>query len=396
MSKGMSYTKVGASLDDLEEGDDDGSPLAMRRAAPCNGVPSASTTVCPRFATAGSLGGIRLLVLVGVVLQNTAYSLARRYSRGTLQEKYSASSALIVMELAKGALSCWKIAYSEAPSDVPAGPLLSKCAFLARHSMTMLVPAAIYLAMNILGFVALQYLDAATFAVLAQMKVLSTAVFSVLILQRRLHVRKWRALTLLTTGVVLLSHEAMPKKTDSTQGKAMSDFGVGVAAVGCEVLLSGFVSIYFEKVLKSKTEVYSVWDRNFQVNATRSLLCPDALRPVLLPPVLYCPRRSPAPPFHRPTPARVLVHPHLHAHHAARPTWRSVRRLDADGGGLRGDRSRWWRAGRAEHQVRRLDPEDHRDVRRNRPHDGPQRRLPRRAMGALHHRRRHRGGHRSV
>ncbi|EOD09521.1 hypothetical protein EMIHUDRAFT_96775 [Emiliania huxleyi CCMP1516] len=265
MSKGMSYTKVGASLDDLEEGDDDGSPLAMRRAAPCNGVPSASTSVCQRFATAGSLGGIRLLVLVGVVLQNTAYSLARRYSRGTLQEKYSASSALIVMELAKGALSCWKIAYSEAPSDVPAGPLLSKCAFLARHSMTMLVPAAIYLAMNILGFVALQYLDAATFAVLAQMKVLSTAVFSVLILQRRLHVRKWRALTLLTTGVVLLSHEAMPKKTDSTQGKAMSDFGVGVAAVGCEVLLSGFVSIYFEKVLKSKTEVYSVWDRNFQL-----------------------------------------------------------------------------------------------------------------------------------
>jgi len=31
------------------------------------------------------------------------------------------------------------------------------------------------------------------------------------------------------------------------------------------VVLSGFVSIYFEKVLKSKTETYSVWDRNFQL-----------------------------------------------------------------------------------------------------------------------------------
>ena len=28
------------------------------------------------------------------------------------------------------------------------------------------------------------------------------------------------------------------------------------------MLLSGFVSIYFEMVLKSKTETFSVWDRN--------------------------------------------------------------------------------------------------------------------------------------
>ena len=36
------------------------------------------------------------------------------------------------------------------------------------------------------------------------------------------------------------------------------------AALG-DVLLSGFVSIYFEKVLKSTTETFSVWDRNFQL-----------------------------------------------------------------------------------------------------------------------------------
>merc|ERR1711972_922411 len=36
------------------------------------------------------------------------------------------------------------------------------------------------------------------------------------------------------------------------------------ACIG-DVVLSGFVSIYFEKVLKSKSETYSVWDRNFQL-----------------------------------------------------------------------------------------------------------------------------------
>jgi len=110
--------------------------------------------------------------------------------------------------------------------------------------MTMFVPAAIYLAMNILGFLSLQYIDAATFAIIAQvgpppsrgprprlapsefhrfvsfslsqMKIFTTAIFSVLILQRRLHLRKWRALLTLTLGVVLISHEAMPKVSQTT------------------------------------------------------------------------------------------------------------------------------------------------------------------------------------
>jgi UDP-sugar transporter A1/2/3 len=38
-----------------------------------------------------------------------------------------------------------------------------------------------------------------------------------------------------------------------------------MAASFGDVLLSGFVSIYFEMVLKSKTETFSVWDRNLQL-----------------------------------------------------------------------------------------------------------------------------------
>ena len=54
------------------------------------------------------------------------------------------------------------IVYAGAPSDVPSGSAGSKYFFLLRHSQKMMVPAVVYLVMNILGFVALGNIDAAT------------------------------------------------------------------------------------------------------------------------------------------------------------------------------------------------------------------------------------------
>ena len=99
----------------------------------------------------------------------------RRYSRGYLQEKYSASSALFVSETAKLLLSAVYVCTSDAPSDVPAGSPLSKYAHLIRRSLKMAVPAVIYLIMNLLGFLSLAHIDASTFAIVSQMKVRSLA-----------------------------------------------------------------------------------------------------------------------------------------------------------------------------------------------------------------------------
>ena len=212
---------------------------------------------------------MRLTILVAVTLQNTSYALVRRYSRGHLGERYSTSSALLVMELVKLVLSAQQIVFGGHPSDVPEGSPLNKFCFLVAHSWKMLVPAVTYLVMNILGFLALQNLDASTFSIVAQMKVFTTAIFSVLILGRKLHMRKWRALTTLVLGVILISNESMPKSPTSISDVAgkerLRTFAIGMAASFGDVVLSGFVSIYFEMVLKSKTETFSVWDRNLQL-----------------------------------------------------------------------------------------------------------------------------------
>ena len=56
----------------------------------------------------GGLGCLKATILGSVVLQNTGYALIRRYSRGSLREKYSTSSVLLVMELAKLLLSAFQ------------------------------------------------------------------------------------------------------------------------------------------------------------------------------------------------------------------------------------------------------------------------------------------------
>lgn len=145
------------------------------------------------------------------------------------------------------------------------GEGVDKLIWLIMNSSKMLVLAGIYAAMNILSFVALQYIGAGEFTVCAQLKILSTASFSVLILGTSLSWTKWRALFLLVLGCLLVASPGFTKGDASTAETSSSEYILGFAAVLTEVVLSGFASIYFEKVVKSTTEVVSIWERNFQL-----------------------------------------------------------------------------------------------------------------------------------
>lgn len=133
----------------------------------------------------------------------------------------------------------------------------------------MFVLAGIYGAMNILSFVALQYIGAGEFTICAQLKILTTAAFSVMILKTSLTWTKWRALASLVLGCILVaspnfgSHGGDLSESSSMTTGYMQMLGYG--AVLTEVMLSGFASIYFEKVVKSTSEVITIWERNFQL-----------------------------------------------------------------------------------------------------------------------------------
>lgn len=67
-----------------------------------------------------------------------------------------------------------------------------------------MIPAGLYTLQNNLLFIALSNLDAATYQVTYQLKILTTALFSVLMLGKKLDSTKWISLVFLMIGVSLV------------------------------------------------------------------------------------------------------------------------------------------------------------------------------------------------
>jgi len=106
-----------------------------------------------------------------------------------------------------------------------------------------------------------------------QLKILTTALFSVLLLRKRLSQLKWLALLLLTIGVALTQ---LPKQSTATATATAATIEqqqqyklLGLFAVLLASVTSGFSGVYFEKILKGSTT--SLWMRNVQMGCTSVL-----------------------------------------------------------------------------------------------------------------------------
>lgn len=130
---------------------------------------------------------IRYFFLFALCLQNSSYTLLRRWSTGILNENVSDSSILIGGELIKLSVSFFMTFFSPifginiGNMPMPDGKI-SHFNKILKTSPKMAVPAFVYYCMNRLSFVALRRIDAGTFTVVAQLKTLTTASFSYLIL----------------------------------------------------------------------------------------------------------------------------------------------------------------------------------------------------------------------
>lgn len=95
-----------------------------------------------------------------------------------------------------------------------------------------------------------------------QLKILTTAMFAVVILRKKLLSTQWAALLVLVIGVatVQLSNKVEQKSKGAHEQNRLLGFSAALGAC----FLSGFAGIYFEKMLKGAD--ISVWMRNVQLS----------------------------------------------------------------------------------------------------------------------------------
>ncbi|KKA23061.1 Udp-galactose transporter [Rasamsonia emersonii CBS 393.64] len=258
---------------------------------------------------------LRHISFVLLTIQYTAFVLLLHYSRvmpAVGGKRYLTSTAVFLNEVIKLAISLTMALYEvsqRAPPSMPATSLffsLSSAVF-SGDSWKLAIPASLYTLANSLQYIALSNLEAATFQVTYQLKLVSTTLFSLFLLRRSISPRKWAILLLLVAGIALVqlpdspsdpisirdkrAHLNFPRSLEEwkrMEGAAAANLqkrsatyegiqedlllehptlngAVGLLATIGACVASGFATVYFEKVLKDSTTPTSLWIRNVQL-----------------------------------------------------------------------------------------------------------------------------------
>ena len=264
-----------------------------------------------------------ILSLVTLALQNAFLTIIMHYSRisSAPNKTYSAAAAVLLNELLKGFVSII-IALKRIDADMLAAPMqwaekdprdnvrrptsklpsylhASRIQSLSSQVFSpdcykLAVPAILYVIQNNLQYVAASNLDVATFQVTYQMKILTTAFFSVLLLRKRLSKAKWAALVLLAVGVGIVQIQSTAGSAHITTPSPGVKVGKGTAALRSEIpvapiirtepimrpfrgflavtlacMTSGLAGVYFEFILKTSSgsgPAPDLWVRNTQLS----------------------------------------------------------------------------------------------------------------------------------
>ncbi|KAI0672811.1 nucleotide-sugar transporter-domain-containing protein [Trametes maxima] len=261
-------------------------------------VPPITTTSplpSPTSASASSVGSesgpkvcglpLKYVSLVTLAVQNAALSIVMHQSRvsAPAAQSYSPATAVLLNELLKGSISFviafFRVAHA---SDAPgiAGwfyALRRVCQeVFSPDCWKLSIPALLYVIQNSLQFVAISNLPVATFQVTYQMKILTTAAFSVALLRKKLSSSKWISLCFLAIGVAIVQLQTIgtrevPANTPVGSAHDSAPLHIhimsplkGFGAVTAACFTSGLAGVYFEMVLKNSKA--DLWVRNVQLS----------------------------------------------------------------------------------------------------------------------------------
>ncbi|CAD6194388.1 unnamed protein product [Caenorhabditis auriculariae] len=202
--------------------------------------------------TAVTPANLKLFSLVILIVQTTALVLTLRYSRTQSGTKYLSSTAVVLAEILKFFTCIFVLLrnhsyrWSSFQSEVHQEIFSSQQKVM--DALKVAVPAVLYVIQNNLLFFALSKLDAATYQVTYQLKILTTAFFSVVLLSKSLNL-----------ALVQMPSDDSKKTVEHDSSDSL--LGLGAVLLAC--FSSGFAGVYFEKILKGSQ--VSLWIRNLEL-----------------------------------------------------------------------------------------------------------------------------------
>ena len=166
-----------------------------------------------------------------------------RYSKTIASNSYITSTAVVTSEIFKliASLFLYYLEKRNVTTSISGfmNDLIGNLFNAKSKWKEMTVPAILYFIQNNLQYVAVGNLDAATFQVTYQMKILTTAMFSVIMLKKTLSIKKWISLLLLTLGIAIVQ---ISNQNKSTNG---SNNFIGLVSVLVACLLSGLAGVWY-------------------------------------------------------------------------------------------------------------------------------------------------------
>ena len=181
---------------------------------------------------------VKVLVLIALVVQNTSLVFATKFAYREHAEPFRASSVVVASEILKIA-TC---------GSVFAIQKIKKPGISRILDLRFAVPAALYVVQSNLIFLAVKNLPPAVYMASSQSKIITTAIFSVIVLNKSLNRAQVCSLVTLTFGMVLVQ---LPQQTAPSHQYTMGSQFVGLLAIFSATITSGYAGVYLESLYKS-------------------------------------------------------------------------------------------------------------------------------------------------
>ena len=198
-------------------------------------------------------------LLTILVVQNSAAALTGRYTRSgrPKDELFNIGNFLLVCEVAKLILSLLLEAID--------GNLLSKLRTHVwqrpKETLQLAPPALLFFASNTFRYVAQGNLQVPVFQVIVQSRLITTAWWSVLLLQRSYVRKQWICLVTTTLGLVIVVLGEAKGRQTQPQNK-YENLSIGVPSLLGACFLSSLASVYLEKVYKANPRIVPLLGEN--------------------------------------------------------------------------------------------------------------------------------------